>query len=132
LPPSIHPNGGRYEWFGDVHPDLTQPSDIPTWLIQPEREAPARRTDMTGSLDDVERIRQALSRRDPDDYHHWTEAMASVKHWEDVTEGAQGIGFELIREWSALSAKHDDGALADKWESGDSVKPGARALAAVL
>lgn len=132
LPPNLHPNGKRYEWADGVLPHQLTPADIPTWLIQPEREAPARRTDMTGSLDDVERIRQALSRRDPDDYHHWTEAMASVKHWEDVTEGAQGIGFELIREWSALSAKHDDGALADKWETWDSFKPGARTLGALL
>lgn len=131
LPPSLHPNGKRYEWADGILPSQVAAAPIPEWLVQPEQpERP--HIEVSGSLEDVPRIREALSKRDPDDYHDWTEAMASVKHWEDTTEGAAGMGFELVREWSALSAKHDDGALADKWETWDSFKPGARTLGALL
>lgn len=132
LPPSKHPNGGTYQWAGDL-PSVVRADPIPQWLVQVRQPRAAREVvDYAGKIDDVELIMQALAGRDPEDYHSWVHAIASVKHWEDHTEGAEGIGFELAREWSATSDKHDDGAFEDKWHTWDSFKPGARTLGSLL
>lgn len=133
LPPSRHPNGGSYTWTDGVLPGQEPPCDIPAWLINVRTpRAPREAVDYVGKLDDVELITQALAGRDPEDYHSWVHAIASVKHWEDHTEGAEGVGFELAREWSASSDKHDDGAFEDKWNTWDSYKAGARSLGSLL
>jgi hypothetical protein len=132
LPPSRHPNGGLYEWASDL-PSAVRADPIPQWLVQvrtPRAERPA--VDYAGKLDDVELIMQALNGRDPDDYHSWEQAIASVRHWEEHTEGADGIGYELARQWSEQSDKHDDGAFEDKWNNHDSFRPGARGLGSLL
>jgi|GEM_PF-3184687 len=132
LPPSRHPNGGLYQWAGGL-PSVVRADPIPQWLVQVRQPRATREAvDYAGKLDDVELVMQALSGRDPEDYHSWVHAIASVKHWEDHTEGAEGIGFELAREWSATSDKHDDGAFEDKWHTWDSFKPGARTLGSLL
>lgn len=133
LPPSRHPNGGLYTWFDGDAPGGIPKTAIPDWLVQrrmPRAERPV--ADYAGNLNDVELIMQALAGRDPEDYHSWVHAIASVKHWEDHTEGAEGVGFELAREWSARSHKHDDGAFEDKWNTWDSFKSGARTLGSLL
>lgn len=133
LPPSRHPNGGMYSWADNVLPSDDFPTNIPHWLINVRTPRTERApVDYAGKLDDVELVMQALAGRDPEDYHSWVHAIASVKHWEDHTEGAEGIGFELAREWSATSDKHDDGAFEDKWHTWDSFKPGARTLGSLL
>lgn len=132
LPPSRHPNGGLYQWAGDL-PSVVRADPIPNWLINTRTPRAERlAVDYAGKIDDVELVMQALAGRDPEDYHSWVHAIASVKHWEDHTEGAEGIGFELAREWSATSDKHDDGAFEDKWHTWDSFKPGARTLGSLL
>lgn len=133
LPPSRHPNGGTYTWAGGDAPGGVPATAIPAWLVH-QRTPRAERAavDYAGKLDDVELILQALAGRDPEDYHSWVHAIASVKHWEDHTEGADGIGFELARQWSENSPKHDDGAFEDKWNTWDSYKPGARSLGSLL
>lgn len=131
LPPSIHPNGGRYTWAGATPKRSIAAAPIPGFLIRPVVER--KRSEVPGDLADVDRIRQALDRLDPDDYHQWTEAMASVKHWEDTGgDELQGVGYELMREWSARSGKHDDGAFADKWETWHSDRANARTLGSLL
>lgn len=128
LPPSLHPNGKRYEWVNG--PDAA-PAPIPEYLIR--RCKPRERTAPTaGTLTDTTRITEALARLDPTDYNHWVQAMASVKHWEDTTEGADGIGFELVREWSEQDPRHDDGQFADKWETWNSDASNARTLGSLL
>lgn len=132
LPPSRHPNGGLYQWVGDL-PSAVRADPIPQWLINVRQPRAAREAvDYSGKLDDVELIMQALAGRDPEDYHSWVHAIASVKHWEDHTDGAEGVGFELARQWSETSDKHDDGAFEDKWNTWDSYKPGARSLGSLL
>lgn len=133
LPPSLHPNGGRYEWaFGA--PDAGKfPAPAPAWLERPERSRPdGAALQRAGSLGDVELIRQALALREPDSYASWSMAIASLRHWEDTTDGAEGIGYELAREWSAQSPKHDDGVFDDKWQAWDSDRSGARTLGSLL
>lgn len=127
LPPSVHPNGGRYAWL-----DLNaRPAPVPEWLLSPERaERPV--STHAGDLADAARIELALDGRDPEDYYSWINAIASIKHWEDNTEGAEGVGFEIARAWSDLSPKHDDGAFEDKWNSFDSSRPDARTLGSLL
>lgn len=133
LPPSRHPNGGLYAWDEGVLPGQEPATPIPQWLIQVRAARPQRlATDYVGDLNDVERIMQALANRDPEDYHSWQQGIASVRHWEDHTEGAEGVGYELARQWSETSPKHDDGAFEDKWHSHDSFKPGARGLGSLL
>lgn len=132
LPPSRHPNGGTYAWAGEL-PSVVRADPIPQWLVQVRQPRAARAAvDYSGNLDDVEKIMQALAGRDPEDYHSWVQAIASIKHWEDHTEGAEGVGFELAREWSSASPKHDDGAFEDKWGTWDSYKPGARTLGSLF
>lgn len=131
LPPSIHPNGGRYSWAAGSPADTPAPA-IPAWLIRVREKVERKQGDYAGNLNDVQLIMQALAGRDPDDYHSWEQAIASVRHWEDHTEGAEGVGYELAREWSELSAKHDDGQFEDKWQNHDSFRPGARGLGSLL
>lgn len=131
LPPSVHPNGGRYAWHAGPPTRSQVAGPIPQWLVRPVVERPAVKVD--SSIEDVDRIQAALDKLDPDDYHQWTEAMASVKHWEDTGgEALQGVGYEVMRAWSARSAKHDDGAFEDKWQTWDSWRPGARTLGSLL
>lgn len=133
LPPSRHPNGRFYEWAAGVTPGAVTPAPIPGFLINVRAPRPARTAaDYAGKLDDVELIMQALSGRDPDDYHSWQPAIASIRHWEEHTEGAEGVGYELARQWSETSDKHDDGFFEDKWNHHDSFKPGARTLGSLL
>lgn len=131
LPPSVHPNGGRYEW-SEVAPNASGAPPIPAWLICERTKVERKQGDYAGNLNDVQLILQALEGRDPDDYHSWEQAIASVRHWEEHTEGAEGVGYELAREWSERSAKHDDGQFEDKWNNHDSFRPGARGLGSLL
>ncbi|MFJ1338693.1 bifunctional DNA primase/polymerase [Pseudomonas sp. NBRC 111139] len=129
LPPSLHPNGKRYEWINGH--DAT-PGPIPTFLVK-QATVRERVASGGGSLADVTRITQALAAIRPDcEYHQWVGVIASIKHWEDTTEGADGLGYELCREWSAGDPRHDDGAFADKWESWNSSAPNARTLGSLL
>lgn len=132
LPPSVHPSGGRYSWVNGPPTRSNVAAPIPGFLIRTVTAARVR-AEIPGSVADVDRIQQALDRLDPDDYHQWTEAMASVKHWEDTgTEELQGVGYELMRAWSARSAKHDDGRFDDKWHTWHSDRAGARTLGSLL
>lgn len=132
LPPSIHPNGGTYSWAGG-NPSEVRPDPIPSWLIQVREQRQHRDVSAySGDLNDVQRILECLDRRDPEDYHQWVFTIASIKHWEDHTEGAEGVGFELARAWSEQSAKHDDGRFEDKWGTFDSFKAGARTLGSLV
>lgn len=128
LPPSLHPNGGRYEWANGAD---AAPAPIPSFLVKHAAVRPVG--GHTGSLADSTRIEQALSIIPPDcDYHQWVGAIASVKHWEDTTEGAEGLGYELCRAWSAGDPRHDDGAFADKWDTWSSDATNARTLGSLL
>lgn len=130
LPPSVHPCGRRYEWAGAL-PGAAGAAPIPSWLVRPVVER--KRAEVPGDLADVAKIQEALDRLDPTDYHQWTEAMASVKHWED-TGGPElvGVGYELVRQWSTADPRHDDGAFEDKWQTWDSYRPQARTLGSLL
>lgn len=128
LPPSLHPCGRRYEWAGGWTGAEAAP--IPSWLEVVRVERP--QVERNGSLADLELVRAALANRDPSDYWSWVYAIASVKHWEDHTEGADGQGFEILREWSAQDPRHDDGQLDDKWHTFDSFKAGGRTLGSLL
>lgn len=128
LPPSLHPNGGRYEW---VNGHDAAPAHIPSFLVK-QVVARERTAQAVGNLADMARITEALARLDPTDYHQWVNAMASVKHWEDTTEGADGVGFELVRQWSEQDPRHDDGQFADKWETWNSDAANARTLGSLL
>lgn len=128
LPPSVHPNGGRYQWRGEPGA-IAAPA--PAWLAtgsSAPREHVAHATDLA----DLELIRRALQDRDPSDYWSWVNAIASVKYWEDHTPDAGTAGYELVREWSELDPRHDDGQFEDKWSTFDSFKPGARTLGSLL
>ena len=128
LPPSRHPNGGLYTWANG--PDAV-PSPIPEFLVRHAKVRTA--ADYTGSLQDLDRIKQALAVLRPDcSYTEWVGVIASVKHWDDTTEGANGAGFELCREWSRGDPRHDDGAFADKWETWSSEATNARTLGSLL
>lgn len=133
LPPSIHPNGGRYAWSDNILPSQERATAIPPWLINVRAERPAPSADYAGKLDDVQLIMQALTGRDPCcSYIDWVQTMASLKHWEDHTEGADGVGYELCREWSTGDPRHDDGEFDDHWFTWDSFKHGARTLGSLL
>lgn len=131
LPPSIHPNGGRYAWATGTPGASTTAAPIPSFLIR--QTVTRKRAEVPGNIDDVAKITEALDRLDPDDYHQWTEAMASVKHWEDTGgDELAGVGYEVLRQWSARSSKHDDGAFEDKWHTWDSYRSNARTLGSLL
>lgn len=131
LPPSVHPNGGVYAWSAGTPADV-RPGPIPHWLVRKREARPECTAEYAGDLNDIERILQALDRRDPDDYLQWEPAIASIRHWEEHTEGADGVGYELARAWSERSSKHDDGQFEDKWNNHDSFKPGARGIGSLF
>lgn len=128
LPPSLHPNGGRYEW---VNGHDAQPAPIPAFLVKQARatsDAPR-----TGNLADVDRICQALALIPADcPYPQWVGTIASVRHWADTTEGAAELGYELCRDWSAQDPRHDDGQFDDKWDEWQSEGPGLRTIGSLL
>lgn len=135
LPPSLHPNGRRYEWRGGVNPTTSMASPIPAWLVRERHTArvpDAAAGERINSLEDAAKILTALEGRDPDDYHLWEQAIASIRHWEEHTPGAEGVGYELARQWSERSPKHDDGQFEDKWNSHDSFKEGARGIGSLF
>lgn len=131
LPPSIHPNGGLYAWAAG-NPSDVRPDPVPAFLIRQRVARPQRNTENAGDLNDVQRILECLDRLDPDDYHVWQPTIASIRHWEEHTEDAEGVGYELARQWSERSPKHDDGQFEDKWNNHDSFKAGARTLGSLV
>src|SRR5690606_5433892 len=102
LPPSIHPNGKRYEWVSGQA--IGSAADIPDWrVVDGVVRAQVDTPNAVGSLAGVERIMQALAGRDAVGYHSWALALASVRHWEGDTEGGAGIAYEIARQWSMTS-----------------------------
>lgn len=134
LPPSVHPNGGRYTWAGQPPSRSVTAAPIPGWLVRPAASTTRTRGEHPGTLADVDRITAALDRLDPDDYYVWAYTMASLRHWEDTgTDELQGVGYKLCRDWSARSDKHDDGVFDDKWHRAwHSDRAGARTLGSLL
>jgi len=129
LPPSLHPNGSRYEW---VNGHDAQPAPIPGFLVKQAR-ATTSEAPRTGNLADVDRIRQALALIPADcPYPQWVGTIASVRHWADTTEGADELGYELCREWSAQDPRHDDGQFDDKWNEWTSDGVGLRTIGSLL
>lgn len=132
LPPSVHPNGGVYAWGPAVPEPCGESANIPAFLVRQRVARPQRNTEHAGDLNDVQRILECLDRLDPDDYHVWQPTIASIRHWEEHTEDAEGVGYELARQWSERSPKHDDGQFEDKWNNHDSFKAGARTLGSLV
>lgn len=127
LPPSVHPCGKPYVWAYGVD---AVPSQVPDWLERKRVERP--QVQHSGNVADLTLVGQALANRDPTDYWSWIFAVASVKHWEEHTPGAEGLGYEMVRAWSAQDPRHDDGQFQDKWETFDSFKEDARSLGTLL
>lgn len=129
LPPSLHPNGKRYEWANGHD---AQPAPIPGFLVKQARVS-ASDAPRTGNLADADRIRQALALIPADcPYPQWVGTIASVRHWADTTEGADELGYELCRDWSAQDPRHDDGQFDDKWNEWVSDGVGLRTIGSLL
>ena len=130
LPPSIHPDTGQpYTWItGTPGPDDVLP-DAPEFLRKPI--VVRRATAVVGSHEDVPLIKQALAFIDPEQYDTWYPTLASLKHWGEHAE-LEDLAYDIARDWSAQSAKHDDGEFQWKWDSFDSFRKDARTLGSLI
>lgn len=130
LPPSIHPDTQQpYTWLTDVPTPGMELPDAPDYLKKPViTRKPSERV---GSHEDVPLIRTALSFIEPESYDDWWQTIASLKHWGDHAQ-TEDLAYDLGREWSAQSDKHDDGEFQWKWDSFDSFRKDARALGSLI
>jgi len=114
--------GAGYSWL-DGHEWDTPLTDLPAWLLELAKPGKRNRqaTDATKydtkviTEDEIQRARDALARLSPtrcDDYQGgaWLNVGMSLYELGDV-------GLRLWDEWSQGSAKYEEGACAEKWES---------------
>lgn len=120
-PPSIHPDGGVYEWDEHRNPfnGKTKLADAPEWLLVPAVRAPRKtgpdRTttkpkDLPAEL--ISEIQSALAVFDCDDYQDWIAAGQALH-----ASGAGETAFEIWDEWSQDSGKYDADATRHKWDN---------------
>lgn len=131
LPPSRHPDGGRYAWAGAEPGRSTVIPDIPEWLIVPVVERPER-AQRAGDLADVEVIREALSHLTAEEEFsgdNWVKIGMALHQWEHTTEGADEMGWELFEDWCQLDplSRYDDD-VRKRWDSFSADKKGGLTL----
>ncbi|MEN6407868.1 MAG: DUF3987 domain-containing protein [Thermoguttaceae bacterium] len=122
LPPSLHPNGTRYQWRGDwrnLPPIPQQLLDVWVALIadEGERKAPTEMGDRPAAA--MSEVASALNSCDPDsDRHTWIEVGMAV-HDAATTNDCLEIGFDLWNTWSMKSPVKYPGerALLAQWAS---------------
>lgn len=130
LPPSIHPDTGQpYTWMTGTPGSADVLPEAPEFLRKPIIDR--KPSDRIGSHEDVPLIKEALKFVDPDAYDTWFPTLASLKHWGDHAE-LEDVAYDICREWSAQSPKHDDGEFQWKWESFDSYRKDARTLGSLI
>lgn len=130
LPPSLHPDTQQpYTWLtGTPGADLDLPR-APSFL---EKTIVSRKpSDRQGSHDDLPQLRAALEFIDPTSYEDWWQTIASLKHWGEHAE-LEDVAYDLARDWSAQSDKHDDGEFQWKWDSFDSFKKDCRTVGSLI
>lgn len=130
LPPSIHPETRQpYTWLTETP---TAADELPVAPVFLEKPVITRKpSDRVGSHDDLPLIRAALEHIDPDSYDTWYPTLASLKHWGEHAE-LEDVAFDLCRDWSAQSSKHDDSEFAWKWDTFDSFRKDARTLGSLI
>lgn len=130
LPPSIHPDTQQpYTWLTGLE-SLNEalpvaPSFLEKVIVQ------RKPSDRVGSHEDLPLIKAALEYVDPDDYDTWYPTLASLKHWGEHAE-LEDVAYDVARDWSAQSPKHDDGEFQWKWESFDSFKKDCRTVGSLI
>ena len=130
LPPSIHPDTQQpYTWLTSTPSSTDDIPDAPEFLRKPIISR--KPSDRVGSHDDVPLIKQALEYIDPEAYDTWYPTLASMKHWGEHAE-LEDVAYDICRDWSAQSPKHDDGEFQWKWESFDSFRKDARTLGSLI
>lgn len=118
-PGSKHHSGGVYQALAGSPYDIgPPPADLLAMLRKPERH----RTEYNGATLDVSHadIADMLAHVANDDCHYddW------VKIGMAVHQATGGTGYELWREWSARSSKHDESMMEKRWHSfGKSANP---------
>lgn len=120
LPPSIHPNGNRYEWITPLTLADVMPDDLPTipaiamsriaqiFRHEPKIPRTYHQPFSDTTHDDIE---EALGYIDADDYDVWVRIGMALK--EHLGEGAIG----LWDRWSATGTKYDARQIPVKWRS---------------
>lgn len=80
-----------------------------------------------GTLEDVSHIVEALRLLEPrvGDQGTWLTVMAALNYWERTTPGAEGMGYELAREWSALWDRFDANEFETRYHSFRNERDGA-------
>jgi putative DNA primase/helicase len=130
LPPSIHPDTGRpYEWLTGVPSAPVDLPQAPAFLEKPiSNRKPSERV---GTHADLPQLTAALEFIDPESYDDWWQTIASLKHWGEHAE-LEDLAFDLARDWSARSSKHDDGEFEWKWDSFDSFRKDCRTVGSLI
>lgn len=132
LPPSKHPDGGRYAWVGTEPGRSTVIPAIPEWLIVPVVERPER-TERAGDLADVGLIREALGHLTAEEEFsgdNWVKIGMALHQWEHTTEGADEMGWELFEEWCQLDPqnRYEEESVRKRWDSFSADKKGGLTL----
>jgi hypothetical protein len=125
FPPSIHPDGPRYEWLPGLSLDDVDPPEIPETVLR-KLEASTRpnaKPQENGACHrHREKIESALASLNPsraDDYDVWL-SVGMALHAEDT-----GL-LDLWDRWSQRSAKYKPGECVAKWDSFSATGNGAR------
>lgn len=123
-----HPSGVRYEWAGglpDDFPALTAEQFETLWTalldqfaiedVKPDRVAPRGADTTPAAPIDPTTLAAALAAIPNDGdglaYDDWLQTVMAM-HYET---GASAEGLEMVRAWSARSAKHRDDEIETEW-----------------
>lgn len=109
LPPSPHPDGGRYEWTKDA-----RPARIPDWLrdraVERVLQELVKELRPTLRQPDREEVIQSLEHISPEDYDTWVQVGMALRTAGDEYANAWV-------KWSKGSSKYREGECEKKWES---------------
>ena len=116
VPPSVHPEGGEYQYETLEGLSDVSPEDLPELPPRFSRELDAMfgsAKEAKSEIDmDIREIKEAIKHISADDYEDWIHVGMAIK-FRHPTEEA----YQVWDEWSRTSEKYDPSIMQSKWSS---------------
>jgi hypothetical protein len=114
VPPSVHPNGQRYEWDALFGSDMTIP-DVPDALLDQLRRPPRPSAVPDGTLtsEKLSKLLEGLDAHNFDSNEAWFPIAGSCHH------ATAGDGIDVFLDWCATDPKYADrlATARARWDS---------------